>query len=92
MLYRKKKKKTSFHLYIEEKEVKRNRIEVSLGLKNNCKRTQRWPYVCTGCKDKYNNCPFTKYNYDPIKAQQKADTNLVNSRKGRDEYPQAECG
>ena len=66
------------------KEVKRNRIEVSVGLKNSCKRTQRWPYVCTGCKDKYNNCPFTKYNYDPIKAQQKADTNLVNSRKGID--------
>ena len=66
------------------KEVKRNRIEISVGLKNSCKRTKRWPYVCTGCKDKYNNCPFTKYNYDPIKAQQKADTNLVNSRKGID--------
>ncbi len=25
------------------KEVKRNRIEISIGLKNNCKRTQRWP-------------------------------------------------
>ena len=32
------------------KEVKRNRIEVSIGLKNNCKKVQRWPYVCTGCK------------------------------------------
>ena len=32
------------------KEVKRNRIQISIGLKNNCKRTQSWPYVCTGCK------------------------------------------
>lgn len=34
------------------KEVKRNRVEVSIGLKNNCKRTNRWPYVCTGCNKK----------------------------------------
>ena len=67
------------------KEVKRNRIEISTGLKNNCKRTQRWPYVCTGCSKKYNNnCPFTKYKYDANKAQQKADINLVNSRRGID--------
>lgn len=67
------------------KEVKRNRIEISTGLKNNCKRTQRWPYVCTGCPKKYNsNCPFTKYKYDANKAQQKADINLVNSRRGID--------
>lgn len=32
------------------KEVKRNRIEVSFGLKNNCKRAQRKTYVCTNCK------------------------------------------
>src|SRR5699024_1475653 len=67
------------------KEVKRNRIEISTGLKNNCKRTQRWPYVCTGCPKKDNsNCPFTKYKYDANKAQQKADINLVNSRRGID--------
>lgn len=66
------------------KEVKRNRIETSTGLKNNCKRTQRWPYVCTGCQKKYNNCPFIKYKYDANKAQQKADINLVNSRRGID--------
>ena len=61
------------------KEVKRNRIEVSIGLKNNCNRTQRWPYVCTGCKNRYNNCPYTKYKYDALKAQQQADINLLNS-------------
>lgn len=66
------------------REVKGNRIEVSIGLKNNCKRTQRWPYVCTGCKNRYNNCPFTKYKYDAKKTQEKADTNLINSRRGID--------
>ena len=66
------------------KEVKRNRFEISIGLKNNCKKTQRWPYVCTGCKNRYNNCPYTKYKYDASKAQKKADFNLVNSRRGID--------
>ena len=66
------------------REVKRNRIEISIGLKNNCKRTQRWPYVCTGCKNRYNNCPYTKYKYDAFKAQGKADINLINSRRGID--------
>ena len=38
------------------KEVKRNREFTTIG-KNitNCKRTKRWPYVCTGCKKQYNN-------------------------------------
>lgn len=66
------------------KEVKRNRIEVSIGLKNDCKRTKRWPYVCTGCNKRYNNCPYTKYKYDAKKAQEKAVINLVNSRRGID--------
>lgn len=66
------------------KEVKRNRIEISVGLNNNCKKTQRWPYVCTGCKERYNNCPFIKYKYDASKAQEKANINLINSRRGID--------
>ncbi len=68
------------------KEVKRNRESTSIG-KNvtNCKRVNRWPYVCTGCNKKYNNqCFFTKYKYDAKKAQNKADINLINSRKGID--------
>lgn len=68
------------------KEVKRNREATTIG-KNitNCKRTNRWPYVCTGCNKKYNSqCVFTKYKYDALKAQTKADINLVNSRKGID--------
>ena len=66
------------------KEVKRNRIETSVGLKSDCKRTKRWPYVCSGCNKRYNNCPFTKYKYDPKIAQDKANYNLVNSRRGID--------
>ena len=68
------------------KEVKRNRDYTTIG-KNitTCKKTCRWPYVCTGCNKKYNNkCVFTKYVYDAQKAQNKADVNLVNSRKGID--------
>jgi len=68
------------------KEVKRNRDSVSIG-KNitNCKKVNRWPYVCSGCSKRYNNkCFFTKYKYDPRKAQNKADINLINSRKGID--------
>ncbi len=41
--------------------------------------------MCTGCNKRYNNqCCFSKYKYDAGKAQNKADTNLVNSRKGID--------
>lgn len=68
------------------KEVKRNREAITIG-KNitNCKRTNRWPFVCTGCNKKYNNkCSFTKYRYIPVKAQDKANTNLVISRRGID--------
>lgn len=68
------------------KEVKRNKEASTLG-KNitNCKRITRWPYVCTGCNKKYNNkCFYTKYVYIAQKAQNKADANLVNSRKGID--------
>ena len=68
------------------KEVKRNRESITIGTSiNNCKKIQRWPYVCTGCNKRYNNqCSCTKYKYDPQKAQNKADINLVNSRKGID--------
>jgi len=68
------------------KEVKRNREISTIGINvTNCKKVNRWPYVCTGCTKKYNNkCCFTKYKYDAIKAQKKADINLINSRKGID--------
>lgn len=68
------------------KEVKRNRECITIGLNiTNCNKTSRWPYVCTGCNKKYNNqCCFTKYKYDAKVAQNNADINLVNSRKGID--------
>lgn len=68
------------------KEVKRNRNAITIG-KNipDCKRINRWPYVCVGCNKKYNNqCFFTKYKYDAKSAQTKADNNLIFSRKGLD--------
>ena len=68
------------------KEVKRNRESITIGTNiTNCKRVNRWPFVCTGCPKKYNNqCCYTKYKYDVQKAQNKADINLINSRKGID--------
>ena len=68
------------------KEVKRNREPITIGTNiTNCKKVSRWPYVCTGCNKKYNNqCCFTKYKYDAKKAQDKADLNLVISRRGID--------
>lgn len=67
------------------KEVKRNREIDIIGLNvTNCKRVSRWPYVCSGCNKKYTNCSFTKYKYIAKSAQNKADINLVNSRKGID--------
>ena len=61
------------------KEVKRNRDAASVGVNiTNCKRTQRWPYVCTGCNKKYtNNCPFTKYKYDAEKAHKKKQISIL---------------
>ena len=68
------------------KEVKRNRESTSIGTNiTNCKKENKWPFVCTGCNKKYNNqCCFTKYKYDAKKAQNKADINLITSRKGID--------
>ena len=42
------------------KEVKKEN-QISVGLNINFKNSQRQPYVCTGCKSRYNNCPYTKY-------------------------------
>lgn len=68
------------------KEVKRNREPTTIGTNiTNCKKVNKWPFVCTGCSKKYNNqCCYTKYKYDAKKAQNKADINLINSRKGID--------
>lgn len=69
------------------KEVRRNRIPINFSDKasSNCPKLNRWPLVCANCKLKYsNNCIFVKMKYDSQIAQNKADANLVNSRKGID--------
>ena len=68
------------------REVKRNRQSITAGTNiANCNKVNRWPYVCTGCNKKYNNkCCFTKYQYVASIAQEKADFNLVTSRRGID--------
>lgn len=67
------------------KEVKRNRVKFTQGLNNsNCQKVNRWPYVCSSCKNRYQNCLYTKYKYDAGTAQRKAEFNLINSRKGID--------
>ena len=68
------------------REVKRNRvpIDISNATSSNCDKLKRWPYVCTNCNLRYKQCPFIKFKYDPKIAQNKADANLINSRKGID--------
>ena len=68
------------------KEVKRNRIPIDYpnATSSNCKKLQRWPYVCSNCYKRYKQCPFVKFKYDATIAQRKADANLINSRKGID--------
>ena len=68
------------------KEVKRNREKTSISSNTiNCIKLNRWPFVCNACSKKYHNqCYFTKYRYDAKIAQNKADINLINSRKGID--------
>ena len=68
------------------KEVKRNRkpVDYANQTESKCLKLNRWPYVCTNCKNRYKDCPFVKFIYDSKTAQEKADANLINSRKGID--------
>ncbi len=68
------------------KEVKRNRISVDVHsvFSSDCKKLNRWPYVCTNCKYRYKTCPYVKFVYNAKTAQKIADANLINSRKGLD--------
>lgn len=71
------------------KEIKRNRNKLypkdgrDRGYKD-CKRLNRYPYVCNGCSHRYNICGFNKYVYKANDAQKKADSNLILSRRGID--------
>ena len=70
------------------REVKRNRIPIdylSIDTKPKCPKLNRWPMVCSTCKLRYSNeCHHIKFKYDAQKAQEKANVNLIISRKGID--------
>lgn len=67
------------------KEVKRNRIGVNpSSTSKQCPKLNRWPYVCSSCNLRYTKCSFDKYKYDAKIAQNKANANLINSRRGLD--------
>ena len=67
------------------KEVKRNRIVAKLGsTSKQCPKLNRWPYTCSSCNLRYTTCSFDKYKYDAKVAQNKANANLINSRRGLD--------
>lgn len=50
-------------------------------IKDICKQTKRFPYVCFGCH-KQNNCRFTHYAYDPKLADKEYHESLISSREG----------
>ena len=68
------------------REVKRNRVPVDYkdGTISNCNKLKRWPYVCSNCNLRYKDCPFVKLKYDAKTANDKAEANLINSRRGID--------
>jgi transposase, IS30 family len=72
------------------KEIRRNRFLDKKGIivDQVCKHTLRFPYVCNGCAKKYHACPFTRFHYDPKKAQNAADFRLLSTRSGLNMTPQ----
>lgn len=69
------------------KEVRRNRVPVDYpdGTISKCPKLNRWPLVCSKCKYRYSSkCTNVKLIYNAKRAQRKADSNLINSRKGID--------
>ena len=68
------------------REVKRNRtiVEPIKQINDTCPSLKRWPHVCTGCKKRYQECPYNKFIYNAKNAQKLADYNLKASRRGLD--------
>ena len=59
------------------KEIKRNRIidnNSKVSTNQICKKTDRFPFVCNACPQKYTNCPFIRYIYDPRVADKSAES------------------
>lgn len=67
------------------KEIKRNRtmmVELSYGVKHpECKRIERFPYVCDGCPFR-SNCINQRFTYHPIKAQENYEFRRYVTRTG----------
>ena len=53
-------------------------------VKATCKRLERFPYVCNGCKRKTRSCMLAKYEYVPISAYREYEKTLHESRQGLD--------
>ena len=68
------------------REVKRNRTIVNpiKNTNNTCPKLERWPFVCTNCKKRYQECSFNKSIYNAKLAQKNADYKLKISRRGLD--------
>ncbi|MGB4614369.1 MAG: IS30 family transposase [Erysipelotrichaceae bacterium] len=68
------------------REVKKNRliVEPVESTSEVCPKLNRWPFVCSNCKKRYQDCHFNKYIYNAKHAQNNADYNLKMSRKGID--------
>lgn len=68
------------------KEVKRNRkiVEPIKNINQICPKLNRWPFVCTNCKQRYHECPFNKFIYNAEYADKQAEYKLKVSRKGLD--------
>ena len=67
------------------KEVQRNRIPIHINSnKPDCPKLNRWPFICYNCKYRYTDCKYKKMKYDAKTAQNKAEANLINSRRGLD--------
>ena len=69
------------------KEVRRNRIPIDYTKEyiSKCPNFNRWSLVCTKCKLRYSkDCCYKKFKYDARTVQRKADTKLINLRKGID--------
>lgn len=51
-------------------------------IKARCKRIDRFPYVCNGCKKRSRTCLLRKFDYIPIIAQRSYEKELHESRQG----------
>ena len=51
-------------------------------VKATCKRLERFPYVCNGCKRRNRSCLLRKFDYIPMSAHRQYEKELHESRQG----------